>query len=256
VLVQPHGPKLAFADGDAPVVTPLLGTADGLLVGYRCVVEPTQIAEAGTLFRDTNGSHPSRAAAWSLRFDIFETLAGLIQQRQRLLRTASHSQHAGQQETSHPQIVIGLGIRQIARRPGPLEQRLRAVECFAQLPAGKLLLDAGPRRLEPCVIPRLAQCRRRSVARRPTRSSKPQLAGILQQAVERSGQSNRRFRIPRAPHEVEQRQQIRQFQPRQRRRKFGVLALLLTRNPTYARMAFTQRAVNASCSAASSRPRR
>ena len=226
-LLHADGPKLAFADGDLPVVTELLAAADALFVGRRRFVEPAQVEKTVALFREADGRHPFRGFAGTLLGHGLEALAGLVQQRQGLFRAAGRLQHAGQEEASHRQIVIGVGIRLLARRPGALEQLLRALERLAQPPAGKLLLDAGPRRLEPRVIPGVAQRRRRGVAHLPHALQQPRLAEHLQQAVERSGQINRRLRIPRALHEVEQRKEVRQFQHRQRRRDFGVLALLL-----------------------------
>src|SRR5262245_47338117 len=93
-----------------------------------------------------------------------EALAGLVQQWQGLLRSAGRLQLASRLEARHRQIVISVGIGLLARRPRALEQLLRAIQRLAQAPAGPLLLDAGPRRLEPRVIPGLAQRRRRGVA--------------------------------------------------------------------------------------------
>src|SRR5688572_32151087 len=85
---------------------------------------------------------------------------------------------------SHCQIVISDGIRLLARRPGALEQLLRASQRFPQLAATKLLLDSSLRRLEPRVIPSVAQRRRRGVAHLPHTLQQPRLASPLQQAVE------------------------------------------------------------------------
>jgi hypothetical protein len=206
----------------------LLVATDALFVGRRRFVEPAQVEKTVALFREAGGRHPFRAfVPGSLLGHGLEALAGLVQQRQGLFRAAGRLQHAGQEEASHRQIVIGAGIRLLARRPGALEQLLRALERLAQPPAAKLLLDAGPRRLEPRVIPGVAQRRRRGVAHLPHALQQPRLAGKLQQAVERSGQTDRRLRIPRALYEVEQRKEVRQLQHRQRRRDFGVLAPLL-----------------------------
>ena len=108
---------------------------------------------------------------------------------------------------------------------------MRAFERLAQLPAAKLLLNAGPRRLESRVIPGVAQGSRRGVAHLPHALQQPRLAEPSQQLVERSGQVNRRLRIPRGLHEVKQRKEGWQFQHGQRRRDFGVLALLLIEEP-------------------------
>ena len=90
-----------------------------------------------------------------------------------MFRSAKSLQHAGQEYASHRQIVIGVGIRLLTRRPGAPEQLLRAIERFAQPPAAKLLLDTGPRRLEPCVIPGVAQRRRLRVAHLPHALKQP-----------------------------------------------------------------------------------
>ena len=147
-LQHADGPKLAFAHGNLPGVIELLGAADALFVGRRRFVEPAQVAETVALFRETDGRHPFRGLVGLLLGHGLEALAGLVQQRQGLFRAAGRPQHTGQEETSHRQIVIGAGIRLLARRPGTLEQSLRALEGLAQSPAGKLLIDAGPRRLE------------------------------------------------------------------------------------------------------------
>jgi hypothetical protein len=62
------------------------------------------------------------------------------------------------------------------------------------------------------VIPRLAQRRRGSIAHLRHAFEQPRLAGTLQQAEERSGQCDRRLRISRALHLLEQRKQVRQLQ--------------------------------------------
>ena len=136
------------------------------------------------MFREADGHHPFRACAGTLLRDGLEALAGLVQQRQGLFRSAGRLQHAGQERASHRQIVISVGIGLLARRPGALEQLLRAVQRLAQAPAVKLLLDAGPRRLEPRVIPGVAQRRRGGVAHLPHARQQPRLARHLQQAVE------------------------------------------------------------------------
>jgi hypothetical protein len=73
-------------------------------------------------------------------------------------------------------------IRLLTHRPGALEQSLRAVERLAQAPAVKLLLDPGLLRFEPCVIPRLAQCRRLGIAHLRHAFEQARLAEDLQQA--------------------------------------------------------------------------
>jgi hypothetical protein len=72
--------------------------------------------------------------------------------------------------------------RLLTHRPGALEQSLRAVERLAQAPAVKLLLDPGLLRFEPCVIPRLAQCRRLGIAHLRHAFEQARLAEDLQQA--------------------------------------------------------------------------
>ena len=166
------------------VVTKLLPAADAFFVGCRRFIESAQVEKTCALFREADGRHPFRALAGTLLHDGLEALAGLGQQRQGLLRSASRLQHASQEEAHHRQIIISLGIRLLARSPGVLEQLLRTIQRFAQPPAVKLLLDAGLRRLEPRVIPGVAQRRRRGVAHLPHAFQQPRLAGKLQQVVE------------------------------------------------------------------------
>ena len=60
-LLHADGPKLAFSDGDLPVVTELLGAADTLFVGRRRFVEPAQVEKTVASFREADGRHPLRA---------------------------------------------------------------------------------------------------------------------------------------------------------------------------------------------------
>ncbi len=87
----------------------------------------------------------------------------------------------------------------LARRPGALEQLLCVLERLAQPPAAKLLLDAGPRRLEPRVIPGVAQGRRRGVAHLPHALQQPWPAGKLQQTVERENQRGQEHKLGSLP---------------------------------------------------------
>ena len=81
------------------------------------------------------------------------------------------------------------------------------------------------------MIPGVTQGRRCGVANLAHARQQPWLASISQQAVKRSGQRDRRRRIARALHRVEQRKQVGQLQQRQRCRDCGVLAPLLVEEP-------------------------
>ena len=83
----------------------------------------------------------------------FETFESLVQQRQGLFRAADDYQYLTQLIKSHRQIIIGAGIGPLASRLGPLQQLLRTLQRFTQLPAGELLLDLGLLRLELRVVP-------------------------------------------------------------------------------------------------------
>ena len=139
------------------------------------------------------------APAWDAPAHGLEALAGLVQQRQGLLRSAGRPQHAGQEKARQRQIVISVGIRLLARRPGTRWSNCCAPSSASRKrPPSKLLLDAGPRRLEPRVIPGVAQ-RRRWRRRAPAHAlQQSRLAGKLQHLAERRGQINRRLRVPRA----------------------------------------------------------
>src|SRR6185295_13222416 len=98
------GPKLEFAHGDSPVVTELLAAAYTLFVSRRRFVEPTQKEKTVASFREADGRHPFRVTGMLLGYR-FETLAGLVQQRQGRFRSTGRLQHAGQEPASPRQVV-------------------------------------------------------------------------------------------------------------------------------------------------------
>jgi hypothetical protein len=124
-------------------VIELLAATNTLFVGRRRFVDPAHVAKTRAFLREADGRHPFRAYAGTLLCHSLEALAGLVQQWQDLFRAAGDVKHAGQEKAPHPQIVIGAGIGLPARRPGALEQLLRALQRLVQPPAGKLLLDMG-----------------------------------------------------------------------------------------------------------------
>ena len=133
-----------------------------------------------------------------------ELLASLVKQRQGPCCSAGSPHYLGKKDESHGEIVIGAGIRLLARRLGPLVQPLRTLERLAQPPAGELLLNAGSRRLEPRVIPGVLQRGRCGFADPPHPLQQPRLAEHFEQDVEQGGQTDRPLRIPGALDEVQQ----------------------------------------------------
>ena len=151
-LILADGPKLALDGGDLPVVTELLVAADARFVGCRRFVaagrkEKTVAFSAMQTDASNSAALFKRSfATASHRFRASSNSGSACSEPPAVFNTRA------QQETGNRQIVIGAPIRLLTRRPGVLEERLRAVKRFAEAPAVKLLLVPVQLRVEPRVI--------------------------------------------------------------------------------------------------------
>src|SRR5262249_43979304 len=159
--------------------------------------EPAEVAKTVALFREALRRHFFRTCIGALFRNGLEALVSLAETMQSLFSATGPLQHAGESKVSHRQIVIGAEISVVTRCLGVLEQLLRVFDRLAQLPAGKLLVNAVIESLKPRAIPGVAQRCGRGVAHLPDARQQRRPAQASKKTVERSGHANRRLRIPR-----------------------------------------------------------
>jgi hypothetical protein len=148
---------LAFAHGHTAQILQLFTSSDRFLVGSGRSVVTAQHEQTGPLFPEAGGRHPRRGIVVACVGDGLKAPAGLLQQRQGLLRSVPCLQYPSQQEEGRCQVVVRLGIGRFPRRLGLLQQLLRTCQGLPQLLSRQLLLDAGAAGLKACVRPALAQ---------------------------------------------------------------------------------------------------
>ena len=168
-LMQADGPKLALADGDLTRLPSCSAAPDALFVGRCRFVEPTHVQRQSPCSVKQTVAIPP-AASPGVRLAMASKRWRPRPAGRRLFRAAGPLQHAGHEKCSHRQIVIGVGIRLHARRPGAHEQRLAALERLTEPPVSSAGRCGCPLPRIVCESSRRPH-RRRGVADLPHRAS-------------------------------------------------------------------------------------
>jgi hypothetical protein len=179
------------------------------------------------LSREAGGRHPCRGLVVVRVGDGLKTPAGLLQQRQGLLCSATRLKHLAQREEGTRKVVVRTGIGGFPRRLGLLQQLLRPCQRLLQLPSRQLLLDAGAAGLKSRGRGAFTQGGGGGLAHPCHPLQQTRFAQRLQQAVEIGGPIDCGFRIGDGQGAIEQGKEIGQLQQRQRCRQFRVLSSLL-----------------------------